>query len=308
MICKLCPSPQPPSMKRWQFDKQLALLFPALVILVALYSGSLWQFQVTDNRAALFCIGLFIVLVITFHRLLKKRVFCLRTEWFIREFWPVLAIIVSYLLMRILRLELAIEFFVIPQRDQLMIQFDNLVFGQTPSLYIQYWITPTLTLLMETAYLHFYYLLPIGSLLYFFWQQQAERFIQMRKAIIYTQIGGFCCYFIMPVKGPSDFMSGQFMIPLNSAHEIVYDAVNSFRFAYDCFPSLHTALPWVTLFLTWSWHKPTIRIIILAMTLSITLSTMYLRYHYAADVLAGFFWAFFVAWIIKRNNRSITIQ
>lgn len=291
--------------QQWPFDKQLVLIFPLLIIFIALLSGSLWTFQVTNNRAALFCIGLFAALVVGFNFLLRKCNLIPRAEWFIREFWPVLAILISYLLMRVLRLELAIEYFSIPQRDSLMIEIDNQLFGQTLPLYIQHWISPTFTLLMETAYLHFYYLLPIGSLLYFFWQQQAERFMQMRKAIIYTQVGGYCCYFLMPVKGPIDFISEQFVVPLNAGHEVVYAAVNSFRFAYDCFPSLHTALPWAALFISWTWHSFLMRTIMLGMTLSITLSTMYLRYHYGADVIAGFCWAFCVAWVIKQHNVAL---
>jgi membrane-associated phospholipid phosphatase len=290
------------AVRNWPFDKQLVVIFPTLVILTALFSGSLKQLEISGNHAAIFCIGLFFALVISFRILLNKHALTYRAEWFVREFWPILAILVSYLLMRVLRLELAIEYFSIPQRDQLMIQFDTLFFGQPIPLYIQHWISPTFTLLMETAYLHFYYLLPIGSLLYFYWLQQDQLYMQVRKAIIYIQVGGFLGYFMLPVKGPIDYIRDQFSIRLNSSHEIVYEAVNSFRFAYDCFPSLHTALPWAVLFVTWSWHTPFMRLIMLFMACSITLSTMYLRYHYGADVLAGFLWACLVGFIVKSRS------
>ena len=294
--------------KDWPFDKQLTILFPVLIFVIAAISGC-WQYiEVIENKVALFCITLFLALILCAQPLLHSNRLSPRQVWFLYQFWPVPAILLGYLFMRILRLELAIETFDITQRDLLMIQLDTLAFGQTLPLYIQHWTSPPLTLLMETAYLHFYYLLPIGSLLYFYWQQQDEYFLAMRQAIIYTLVGGFCCYFLMPVKGPLDFINDEFTVPLHSGHEMVYAAVNSFRFAYDCFPSLHTAIPWVTLLVTWSWHSWPVRLIILALTLTITLSTLYLRYHYGFDVLAGLLWACIVAALIKARSSYMTYK
>ncbi len=288
--------------KQWPFDKQLTLLFPTLILLIAITTGS-WQYiDIYENKVALLCMGLFLALILLAQPLLKSNHLSTRQSWFLHQFWPVPAILLGYLLMRILRLELAIEVLAIPQQDNLMIALDTFAFGQTLPLYIQHWISPTLTLLMESAYLHFYYLLPIGSLMACYWYQQDENFLRMRQAIIYTLVGGFCCYFLMPVKGPLDFIATQFSIPLHSEHEMVYAAVNSFRFAYDCFPSLHTAIPWVTMLVSWSWYSLPVRLIMLGMTLSITLSTLYLRYHYGFDVLAGLLWACAVVYYINTHK------
>lgn len=292
--------------KQWPFDKQLTLLFPSLIILIAAITNSWQQVDIHENKVALFSMLLFLVLILCARVLLKSNRLSPRQSWFFYQFWPVPAILLGYLLMRVLRLELAIDVFGIPRQDNLMIELDTLVFGQPLPLYIQHWISPVLTLLMETAYLHFYYLLPIGSLMACYWLKQDEYFLRMRQAIIYTLVGGFCCYFLMPVKGPIDFIATQFSIPLQAGHEIVYAAVNSFRFAYDCFPSLHTAIPWVTLLVSWSWHSWPVRLIMLGMTLCITLSTLYLRYHYGFDVLAGLLWAFIVARYINTHKLNMT--
>jgi len=293
-------------LKQWPFDKQLALLFPSLIVFIAVITDSWQHIDANENKVALFCIGLFLVLILCAQPLLKSFQLSSRQSWFLYQFWPVPAILLGYLLMRVLRLELAIEFFAITQQDTLMIELDTVVFGQALPLTIQHWTSPTLTLLMETAYLHFYYLLPIGSLMVCYWHQQDENFLRMRQAIIYTLAGGFCCYFLMPVKGPSDFMATQFSVPLNAGHDMVYAAVNNFRFAYDCFPSLHTAIPWVTLFVSWSWYSLPVRLLMLGMTLSITLSTLYLRYHYGFDVLAGLLWACIVAYLIKNHHSYLS--
>jgi len=294
------------TLRSWSFDKQLTLIFPTVILFTGLLSGTIFEMQPNENKAALVAGAIYILLTVAMQPFLKRKSFSDNTEWFLRELWPILAILLGYLTMRLFRLELAIESFGIQQQDELMIQIDNLLFGQTIPLYLQHWISPFFTLLMESAYLHFYYLLPIGSLIYFYWSDQRDVFLRLRKGIIFTLTGGFCLYFALPVVGPISYIADQFVVPLKAGHEIVYDAVNSFRFAYDCFPSLHTAIPWMTLFLTWSLHKHWIRYVMLFMTLAITFSTMYLRYHYGTDVIAGFVWAYLVAYGIKYYESKLS--
>ncbi len=289
------------TLRNWPIDKQLTLFFPTCVLAIALLSGSIQSIEPMQNKAALFAALLFILLILGLRPLLQRHQFSSNTEWFLREFWPVPAILLGYLTMRVFRLELAVDFFQIPLRDDWMIELDTILFGQPVPLYLQYWITPALTLWMEFAYLHFYYLLPIGSLLYFYWQGQRQTFLHLRKALIYALTGGFCLYFILPVVGPVTYMHDQFVVPLPENHEILYDAVNSFRYLYDCFPSLHTAIPWLTLLMTWLRHSWPIKSILLFMTLSITFSTLYLRYHYGMDVIAGFLWALLIVHWVKHQ-------
>ena len=292
------------TVRQWPWDKRLTLMFPALTLLIAITSGSLTEIQPTDNKAALSGGAIFIALIFLCRANMAH--FSEKTRWFLYQFWPVPAILLGYLSMRIFRLELAIEQFAIPQQDTLMIAIDQWLFGTTIPQLLQYHISPTLTLLMESAYLHFYYLLPIGSLLYFHFRDDRLTFLRLRHGIVTTLAGGFCFYFLLPVEGPISFIANQFVVPLTANHEIVYDAVNSFRFAYDCFPSLHTAIPWVTLLIAWPKVNIPLRLIMLAMTLAITASTMYLRYHYGADVIAGLIWAGAVGWVIHQRRDIVT--
>lgn len=150
---------------------------------------------------------------------------------------------------------------------------------------------------MESAYLHFYYMLPIGSLMYLVWREQLTTFIRLRAAIIFAMISGWICYFFIPVVGPIEFIPEQFNVALIPTSQVVYNAVDSFRYAYDCFPSLHTAIPWLTVLICWQHYNLSLKLLALFMALSITTATLYLRYHYGIDVLAGLFWAL-MAWFI----------
>lgn len=290
----------------WPADKKLTLIFPSVLFLIALFTGAIFHIQPDENKVALIAGGIYLLLTLILQLPLRKGMIPSRVSYFLYEFWPVPAILLGYLTMRIFRLELSIETFGIPQQDDLMIQIDNILFGKTIPLYLQNVISPSLTFFTESAYLHFYYLMPIGTLIFFFFRKEYATYFALRKAVIFTLAGGFSLYFFLPVVGPVVFMKEEFSIPLTANHQIVTDAVNSFRFTYDCFPSLHTAIPWLTLFMTWHYFRWPARSILLFMTLSISFSTMYLRYHYGADVIAGFLWAFIVSYLVKKSGSEQT--
>ncbi len=292
------------ALHEWPLDKQLTLLFPGGILLFALLFGDIRQWQPGENKAALTGAGIFFLLIALIRLALARNVLSTRYEWLLRELWPVPAILLGYLLMRLLRLELAIDALGIKLMDPLMIAFDTALFGQPLPLLIQHWVSPAMTLLMESAYLHFYYTVPIGSLLWLFYcrPEQPAAFILLRQGIIYTLVAGWLMYLLVPVIGPGQWLETEFSVSLGPQDGLVYDAVNSFRYVYDCFPSLHTAVPWITLLLCWRWYSWPLRILVLAMTLSITLSTLYLRYHYAADVLGGILLAVIVARILSHQQ------
>ena len=64
----------------------------------------------------------------------------------------------------------------------------------------------------------------------------------------------------------------------------------------DVFPSLHTALPlFITAFL-WRDGRRLAAILLAPVSLGIVVSTVFLRYHYGVDVLAGMLLAAAMAW------------
>ncbi|WP_211827501.1 hypothetical protein [Kistimonas asteriae] len=102
------------TLRHWPLDKQLTLLFPIIVLAIALLSGSILAIEPMENKAALFAGLLFLLLILVIPPLLQRHIVSSNTAWFLREFWPVPAILLGYLTMRVFRLELAVDFFQIP--------------------------------------------------------------------------------------------------------------------------------------------------------------------------------------------------
>jgi membrane-associated phospholipid phosphatase len=70
----------------------------------------------------------------------------------------------------------------------------------------------------------------------------------------------------------------------------------------DAFPSGHTELSLLVVYLSHHYKLKT-RWIITALATLLIFSTVYLRYHYVVDVIAGFVCFFFVVWSGNRFQR-----
>jgi len=278
-------------------DKIIAVSFPFLMLYLGYRFGTLSLWSTEGNEIALIVIAIALSIIGALRILIIKNKLSYKVEHFLREFWPIPIVLLGYLAMRFFRIDAVTDMLGILLKDLAIIQLDIMVFGQPLPFYIQHWVSPAMTFLMENAYLHFYYAMPIGSMIYLAWKENYATFYRLRVAIILAMITGWFAYLLVPVEGPIKFIPEQFAVPLVPSSEVVYGAVESFRYAYDCFPSLHTAIPWLTLFICWSYYSHTLKMVALFMTLSITTATLYLRYHYGIDVMAGFFWAI-MAWLL----------
>ena len=73
----------------------------------------------------------------------------------------------------------------------------------------------------------------------------------------------------------------------------------------DAFPSLHCAVTSYLLMFDW-WHRRWRFWIYLVPCAGLWLATVYLRYHYAIDCLAGFALAGAVLWLVRLKPRALT--
>ena len=96
-------------------------------------------------------------------------------------------------------------------------------------------------------------------------------------------------YLIVPARGPRFLLQDLQHAPLQGLWLFhgMQDTLDRLESAhYDCFPSGHTEL---TILAWWSSRKLTKSLFVpyFAYTLSIIFATVYLRYHYTIDIVAG---------------------
>lgn len=217
-----------------------------------------------------------------FAGLLAGQAAAMRARWSLRLFYFPAAMNVAYI-----ALGPAMDAIHPGKADGLLIGIDDFLIGGNLSLILERCSHPALTELMTAAYALFFPYLLLSLI------HHARRDLETAKNLfagVFTIYGiGFFCYTLLPAQGPWVALDGRFGAPLEGGplfrlHDwIVSNGTNG----VDVFPSLHCGLTAFLLFFDRA-HDPARYRRWLAPVAVLWTSTLYLRYHYFVDVLAGF--------------------
>jgi membrane-associated phospholipid phosphatase len=177
-------------------------------------------------------------------------------------------------------------------RDDLLIAADRALLGGDVTVLLQPFVRPGLAAFLYVAYSTYYFLpLVLGGALWSRDRPAARRFIFTLSVCFYVSYAG---YFTIPAYGPRTALADRHTVPLNThpvAHAIDRTINELEHTKLDAFPSGHTMITVAVLIVAWKRHRKVFWILLPVATLLI-LSTMYCRYHYLVDVLAGIVLAF----------------
>jgi len=171
---------------------------------------------------------------------------------------------------------------------------DVRLFGITPALAFDHITTPWLSELMSAAYA-LYFVYPALLLVLLYRRGDLARFRELSFALGLVLYVGLIGYVLVPAIGPRYTMPHAFAHPLVGPW-LTAPAAHAWNMLEhvdrDCFPSLHTAITALSLvyFVRLRAILPYGKLLLAVVTPLILLlisSTMYLRYHYGVDVLAG---------------------
>lgn len=177
--------------------------------------------------------------------------------------------------------------------DPQLLAIDRSLFGETPAA--RFSPTPGLTDLLSGCYLS-YHLYLHGALLWAIWRiETAERLV---RPLFLAFAVGMAGYLIVPATGPAIAFPGLFPTPIEGGWMTAVNATFIARGTslYDVFPSLHVLMTLTLLHHDWRHIRRRFWVALLP-AIGLTVSTLYLRYHYAVDLLAGVaVWAGVVLW------------
>jgi len=185
-------------------------------------------------------------------------------------------------------------------RDDLLIWIDRILLGGDPSLWLERLATPWLTEVLQLGYL-VYYVLPFLLLGILFWRRplsihgggptgsSGKAFDVCIVALLLSHYLAFIGYMTLPALGPRFALATRYHTELTGLllADPIRNLLNSLEgIKRDAFPSGHTSAALVGLYYAFrftprlAWYAlPGVALMILA--------TIYLRYHYAADILGG---------------------
>ena len=172
--------------------------------------------------------------------------------------------------------------------DAQLMAIDYALFGVHPTVWFERFTVPWVTEYMQLAYVTFYFL-PFILCAPLYRRGQFLAFRVSLCALLLSYYVSYLLYFLTPARGPRFYLAAYHTLPLTGLWlttplQAILDALEGIQ--RDAFPSGHTAIAIVVLAMAARYQR---RLFypLLGMTVSLVVSTVYLRYHYVIDVIAG---------------------
>jgi membrane-associated phospholipid phosphatase len=172
-------------------------------------------------------------------------------------------------------------------RDDLLIAADRAIFGVDVTVWMEQFTRPWLNDLLYTFYATYYFIALIpGLILWFRDRAAARRFVFTLMLVYYVSYAG---YFTIPALGPRFAQADLYMKSLTETpiSRVINDTINHLeKTKLDVFPSGHTMISMAVLIVMWKRARDVFWAILPITTLLIV-ATVYCRFHYVVDLIAG---------------------
>ncbi len=253
------------------------------------------------------CNVLLIVLILFFAA--KAKTSSSRVVRYIRDWYPVPMILYvfkeTYLMVHPIH----------PQDfDWLLIDIDRWIFGTDPTHWLMGIAHPVVTEILQISYAC-YYIILLSVFFELDLEKRHTEYFLGAFLVVYGFYLSYVGYFLLPAVGPRfmlhEFNSMNSDLPglwltntlrdfVNAGESIPKGASQVVEFAQrDAFPSGHTQLTLVILYIAFT-NRLKSRWVLLVVGSLLIVSTVYLRYHYVVDVIAGAVFFVFTIWSGKK--------
>ena len=260
------------AMRLWAVDRIVLAYLAATSVLTAAY----WN-EIPEAAEMLSLNVAFAALIVLALRQNGK------ASWVFRHWYPLPVVVSCYRQMA--RLIPAVRG--TATDDRWLADLDHAIWRANPSMWLERIQTPALTDVLQILYALF-----VPAVLLVPWLLWRKRRFKDFQYCAFVIAAGFLIsyvgYILVPARGPR-FLFDRIEPPLDGGALVRMlraglDWLESAH--YDCFPSGHVELTMIAAWLSRLWSRRLFGVYA-AYTLSIIFATVYLRYHYSVDVLAG---------------------
>jgi len=173
--------------------------------------------------------------------------------------------------------------------DASLISIDHALFGVHPTVWIERLISPTLSAFLQFAYIS-YYFIPLSLGVVLIARGKLKEFEEVLFGILLCFYLSYIGYLLIPAIGPR-FTLGHLQtggLQVSPFIEKIQDVLNNLeKNKTDAFPSGHTAVSLMSLYYAWRKREKSLFTVLIPVVAGLIISTVYLRYHYVIDVIAG---------------------
>jgi membrane-associated phospholipid phosphatase len=189
--------------------------------------------------------------------------------------------------------------------DEALIRIDHAMFGVHPTVWLERCIRPWLTTALQFAYISYYPMAVLLGVVLLARGKHGE-FDEAVFGIVLCFFLSYIGYLAVPAIGPRFTLADVQTRGLDASPLVlsIQHALNTLENTKtDAFPSGHTAVALMTLYYAWRSREKVLAGTLLPVVSALIVSTVYLRYHYVIDVLAGIALAGLTIWLAPRVNR-----
>ncbi len=190
--------------------------------------------------------------------------------------------------------------------DRELAALDHAVWRAHPTVWLERLHHPALTEFLQVVYSLFVPVVLLVAVI-LWWQGRHKEFRYYAFLIAAGFLVSYVGYLAVPVRGPRFLLRGLQHFPLSGMwfFGLLQETLDTLESAhYDCFPSGHTEL---TLLAWWQSRQvsPNLFLAFSVYSVCIIFSTVYLRYHYTVDIIAGVVVAWGLLWLSPRLYRRL---
>jgi membrane-associated phospholipid phosphatase len=172
-------------------------------------------------------------------------------------------------------------------RDELLIAADRALFGVDVTVWMEKFTSPRLNDVLYIFYATYYFIALIPCLV--LWHRDratARRFVFTLMLVYYVSYAG---YFTIPALGPRFAQADLYARSITETpiSRVINDTINHLeKTKLDVFPSGHTMISMAVLIVMWKRARDVFWWILPIVT-GLIISTVYCRFHYVVDLIAG---------------------
>ena len=168
-----------------------------------------------------------------------------------------------------------------------LISWDLMIFGTQPTVWVQQFYQPWLTEVMAFSYWSYYILFPISGVILYV-RKDKSLFFSFVFRLSFTLLTCYFLYLFLGARGPHETLAN---LHLEREYVFIFDKFvksiqNAASISGAAFPSSHVAAVWIVLIYLYRFKK-WLGLTLLPLILTLTVSVVYLQYHYAVDPIAG---------------------
>jgi membrane-associated phospholipid phosphatase len=190
--------------------------------------------------------------------------------------------------------------------DNTLVRWDLAIWGANPTVWLERWLNWPLVEALQIVYAGFVPVVLLAAVI--FWlRRDYSSFRYYAFLIALGFLASYIGYILVPARGPRFVLAHLQSVPLEGGWLFSWlrETLDQLeRPHYDCFPSGHTELTILAWWGSRSISKVLFRVMFVY-TLGVVFATVFLRYHYTVDVMAGVALAAVLLWTSPRMYRHL---